>query len=256
MDYTYLYLFIIVLAVALYVRRHRRLQHAHAQELKQSLAAGLGEPPSLHPVINPSRCIGSGSCARACPEEALGVVNGKAVLKNGSACIGHGACLSACPVEAITLVFGTEKRGIDIPHVSPEFETNVPGIYIAGELGGMGLIRKAAEQGRQAMDAIRRRANGSHDLDVLIVGCGPAGLSAGLAAIHHKLRYRLIEQEDSLGGAVYHYPRNKIAMTAPVQLALVGKVKFGEVSKEQLLEFWQQFFANRVSVISYCPCTA
>jgi len=239
MDYTYLYLLIIVLAVALYVRRHRRLQHAHAQELKQSLAAGLGEPPSLHPVINPSRCIGSGSCARACPEEALGVVNGKAVLKNGSACIGHGACLSACPVEAITLVFGTEKRGIDIPHVSPEFETNVPGIYIAGELGGMGLIRKAAEQGRQAMDAIRRRANGSHDLDVLIVGCGPAGLSAGLAAIHHKLRYRLIEQEDSLGGAVYHYPRNKIAMTAPVQLALVGKVKFGEVSKEQLLEFWQ-----------------
>jgi thioredoxin reductase/NAD-dependent dihydropyrimidine dehydrogenase PreA subunit len=239
MDYTYLYLLVIVLAVALYVRRHRRLHHAHAQELKQTLEAGLGEPPSLHPVINPSRCIGSGSCARACPEEALGVVNGKAVLKNGAACIGHGACLSACPVEAITLVFGTEKRGIDIPHVSPEFETNVPGIYIAGELGGMGLIRKAAEQGRQAMDAIRRRANGSHDLDVLIVGCGPAGLSAGLAAIHHKLRYRLIEQEDSLGGAVYHYPRNKIAMTAPVQLALVGKVKFGEVSKEQLLEFWQ-----------------
>ena len=154
-------------------------------------------------------------------------------------CIDCGACVPACPVEAITLVFGTEKRGIDIPHVSPEFETNVNGIYIAGELGGMGLIRKAAEQGRQAMDAIRRRANGSHDLDVLIVGCGPAGLSAGLAAIHHKLRYRLIEQEDSLGGAVYHYPRNKIAMTAPVQLALVGKVKFGEVSKEQLLEFWQ-----------------
>ena len=239
MDYTYLYLGAIVVAVALYMRRWSRLHHAHAQELKQTLEAGLGEPPSLHPVVNPSRCIGSGSCARACPEEALGVVHGKAVLKNGSACIGHGACLSACPVEAITLVFGTEKRGIDIPHVSPEFETNVPGIYIAGELGGMGLIRKAAEQGRQAMDAIRRRASGSHDLDVLIVGCGPAGLSAGLAAMHHKLRYRLIEQEDSLGGAVYHYPRNKIAMTAPVQLALVGKVNFGEVSKEQLLEFWQ-----------------
>ena len=240
MDYLYLYL-----------RRPRAgrwrstcaataaLQREHAQELKQSLEAGLAEPPSLHPVIDPSRCIGSGSCARACPEEALGVVDGKAVLINGSACIGHGACLAACPVEAITLVFGTEKRGIDIPHVSPEFETNVPGIYIAGELGGMGLIRKAAEQGRQAMDAIRKRAGGSHDLDVVIVGCGPAGLSAGLAAIQHKLRYRIIEQEDSLGGAVYHYPRNKIAMTAPVQLALVGKVKFGEVSKEQLLEFWQ-----------------
>jgi thioredoxin reductase (NADPH) len=165
-------------------------------------------------------------------------VRGKAVLINGSACIGHGACLSACPVDAISLVFGTEKRGIDIPNISAEFETNVAGIYIAGELGGMGLIRKAAEQGRQSVEAIRKRADGSCDLDLLIVGCGPAGFSAGLSAIHHKLRYRIIEQEDSLGGAVYHYPRNKITMTAPVQLAIVGKVKFGEVSKEKLLEFW------------------
>ncbi|WP_298824503.1 NAD(P)-binding domain-containing protein [uncultured Piscinibacter sp.] len=239
MNYTYLYLATIALAVGLYVRRQRSIQQQHAEELKQALAAGLGEPPSLHPVIDTARCIGSGSCVRACPEEALGIVGGKAVLKNGSACIGHGACLTACPVEGITLVFGTEKRGIDIPHVSPDFETNVPGIFIAGELGGMGLIRKAAEQGRQAMDAVRRRTKGTHDLDVLIVGCGPAGLSAGLAAIQHQLRYRVIEQEESLGGAVYHYPRNKIAMTAPVQLALVGKVRFGEVSKEQLLEFWQ-----------------
>jgi thioredoxin reductase/NAD-dependent dihydropyrimidine dehydrogenase PreA subunit len=238
-NYGWIYLLAIAAAIGLYLRRQRAVQQQHAQELQQAQAAGLAEPPSLHPVIDSSRCIGSGSCVRACPEGALGIVGGKAVLKNGSACIGHGACLSACPVEGITLVFGTEKRGIDIPHVSPDFETNVPGLFIAGELGGMGLIRKAAEQGRQAMDAIRKRADGSHDLDVLIVGCGPAGLSAGLAAIQHRLRYRVIEQEESLGGAVYHYPRNKIAMTAPVQLALVGKVKFGEVSKEQLLAFWQ-----------------
>ena len=238
MNYLYVYGAALAVILILYLRRSRRLHQSAAQELKESLEAGLAEPASLHPVVNPARCMGSGSCARACPEDALGVVRGKAVLINASACIGHGACLSACPVEAISLVFGTEKRGIDIPNISPEFETNVPGIYIAGELGGMGLIRKAAEQGRQAIEAIRKRSDGSRELDVLIVGCGPAGLSAGLSAIHHKLRYRIIEQEDSLGGAVYHYPRNKITMTAPVQLAIVGKVKFGEVSKEKLLEFW------------------
>ncbi len=238
MDYLYLYIGVILIAMVLYVRRQRRIQHGHAADLEVSVEEGLVEPSSLHPVINPVRCIGSSTCVKACPEGALGIVKGKAVLTNAAACIGHGACRTACPVEAITLVFGTEKRGVDIPEVSPEFESNVPGIFIAGELGGMGLIRKATEQGRQAIEAIRKRKRGNADYDVVIVGCGPAGLAAGLAAMQHKLRYKLIEQEPSLGGAVYHYPRQKIAMTAPFDLALIGKVKFGEVQKEKLLQFW------------------
>ena len=222
-----------------HVRKRRRKESAHVAELQEAIAKGMTEPPSLHPVINPTRCIGSGSCVRACPEEALGIINGKAVLTNASACIGHGACLVACPVDAIALVFGTEKRGIDIPDVRPDFESNVPGIFIAGELGGMGLIRKAAEQGRQAIDTIRnRKVAGDAEFDVIIVGAGPAGISAGLSAIQHGLTYKLIEQEDSLGGTVYHYPRNKIAMTAPVKLALIGTVRMGEIQKEALLEFW------------------
>ncbi|MDP4302180.1 NAD(P)-binding domain-containing protein [Leptothrix discophora] len=245
MDYTWIYLVVLVLPVLGYVwlQRHRQTRSLH--QLQEATAAGLNEPPSLHPVIDPARCIGSGSCLSACPEGALGMVAGKAVLINASACIGHGACQPACPFDAISLVFGTEKRGMEIPPVSPTFESNVPGLYIAGELGGMGLIRKAAEQGRQAMNGIHARCQADpagaagFDLDVLIVGCGPAGISAGLAAKAHGLRYRLIEQEDALGGTVYHYPRNKIAMTAPVELAIVGKVKFGEVQKEKLLAFWQ-----------------
>jgi thioredoxin reductase len=233
---------------------HRRRQRRHADELRQAVEAGLVEPPSLHPVVDPVLCIGSSSCAHACPEGALGIVGGKAALINAAACIGHGACFAACPFEAIKLVFGTERRGIEIPHVSPDFETNVPGLFIAGELGGMGLIRKAAEQGRQAIDGIRKRPRGDFEHDVLIVGCGPAGLSAGLAAIQHKLRYRVIEQEDSLGGAVFHYPRHKVAMTAPVQLALVGAVEFGEVAKERLLEFWNDVVARTGLQISFREC--
>lgn len=233
------YLALLVLAMVGYLGWRRGRQRAHAAALQRAQAAGLVEPLSLHPVVDPVRCIGSGTCAQACPEQALGVVGGKAVLLDASACIGHGACAAACPVDAIQLVFGSERRGVDIPQVSPQFESNVPGIFIAGELGGMGLIRKAAEQGRQAMDAIRRRPRGDWPLDVVIVGCGPAGLSAGLAAMSHGLQFRLIEQEASLGGAVFHYPRQKVAMTAPVTLAMVGKVHFTEVAKERLLAFWQ-----------------
>jgi thioredoxin reductase/ferredoxin len=239
MNYLYLYAAIILVLVVLYSRRHVKKQKVDVTQLQESLQSGLAEPPSLHPIFDPVRCIGSGSCATVCPEGAIGIVNGKGVLTNPAHCIGHGACLAACPFDAIKLVFGTAKRGIDIPHISQEFETNVPGIFIAGELGGMGLIRKAAEQGRQAIDAVRKRGSGAAEFDVVIVGCGPAGLSAGLSSLHHKLKYKLIEQEDSLGGAVYHYPRQKIAMTAPVVLDIIGTVNFGEVQKEKLLEFWQ-----------------
>ena len=238
MNYLYLYAGIILAIIVLYSRRHVKQVETDKSQLKESIQSGLAEPPSLHPIFDPVRCIGSGSCTTVCPEGAIGIVNGRGVLINAAHCIGHGACLAACPHDAIKLVFGTEKRGIDIPHISPEFETNVPGIFIAGELGGMGLIRKAAEQGRQAVNALRKRTSGNAEYDVVIVGCGPAGLSAGLSCMHHKLKYKLIEQEDSLGGCVYHYPRNKIAMTAPVVLDIIGTVKFGEVQKEKLLEFW------------------
>ncbi len=254
MNYLMVYVVVALAVVTFYLVRRRRIYRTSAAELLESVKNGLNEPPSLHPVIHESLCVGSGACIKACPEEALGMVAGKAVLVNAAACIGHGACHAACPHEAISLVFGTQKRGVDIPNVSPSFETNVRGIYVAGELGGMGLIRKAAEQGRQAIEALRKNNRGQFDYDVVIVGCGPAGISAGLSAIQHKLRYKVIEQEDSIGGAVFHYPRQKVAMTAPVKLALVGTVKFSEVQKEKLLEFWQDVVRKTGLEIGFREC--
>ncbi len=232
------YLVPLVIIVYFYLSNRNKKESAAVEQMNESIEAGLTEPSSLHPLIDPKKCLGSGSCITACPESALGMIKGKAVLINPTHCIGHGACAAACPHNAITLVFGTEKRGMDIPQVSPTFETNVPGIFIAGELGGMGLIRKAVTQGSQAMDSISKLKNNGTPLDVVIVGAGPAGLGAALTAIDKKLKYLLVEQEESLGGAIFQYPRNKIAMTAPVKLPIIGEVKMYEVSKEKLLEFW------------------
>lgn len=225
-------------------RRHRR-ERASLAVREQALADGLAEPASLHPVIDTLRCIGCGSCVKACPEQpehhVLGLINGKAHLVSPSDCIGHGACRAACPVDAITLVFGSAKRGVDIPMLSPSFESSVPGIFVAGELGGMGLIRNALSQGRQAVDAIhkqRPRASADNQFDLVIVGAGPAGFAAALTAKSHGMKFVTVEQ-DSLGGCVFQYPRAKLVMTAPVNLPLVGKVRFGQTSKEALLEFWR-----------------
>ena len=225
---------------ALYLRGHRNRQQAVIALRDAAKRDGLTEPSSLHPVIDPLRCIGCGSCVNACPERTvLGLINHKAELVNPTYCVGHGACKAACPEDAITLVFGTEKRGVDIPLVKPNFETNVPGMFIAGELGGMGLIRNSVEQGRQAMESVSKlKGIGQHPgLDVVIVGAGPAGFSASLGAMERKLRFVTLEQ-DTLGGTVAHFPRGKLVMTAPMNLPIIGKVKISETRKEALMELW------------------
>jgi thioredoxin reductase/NAD-dependent dihydropyrimidine dehydrogenase PreA subunit len=234
----------LLLIWAFYVARRTRKEARNKSTYEESREAGLTEPVSLHPVIDPNRCLGCGSCVAACPEQphhhVLGLIDGKAQLVSPTDCIGHGACKIACPMDAITLVFGTETRGVTIPVLSPTFETNVPGIFVAGELGGMGLIKNALTQGRQAIEAVRNRAPKAARaaLDVVVVGAGPAGFAACITAKHHNLRYVCIEQE-SLGGCVFQYPRGKLVMTSPAELPIIGEVNFRSTSKEELLAFWQ-----------------
>jgi len=234
-----------------YLRRHKKQSEIVEEKIRKAKELGFHEPVSLHPVVAHDICIGSGACIEACPEkDILGLVNGKAMTINASRCVGHGACFHACPVQAITLVIGTEKRGVDLPHVSPEFETNVPGLYIAGELGGMGLIKNAVEQGKQAIENIAKKIQRSPNVefDVMIIGAGPSGISATLAAKKHNLRFVTVEQ-DSLGGTVFNFPRAKLVMTSPMELPLYGKVKWTETSKSQLLDLWKEVLQKNSIVI-------
>lgn len=243
-----------LLVVWLYIRKQRRNSRIVEEKIRKAKEDGLYEPVSLHPVVDVNSCIQTGACIAACPEkDILGIRNGKATPINTSRCIGHGACFAACPTQAITLCIGTEKRGVDIPHVRPNFETNVPGIFIAGELGGMGLIRNAVEQGRQAVDNLVRSGRRSRvsDLDLVIVGAGPAGISASLNAKKHNLRFMTLEQ-DTLGGTVFSFPRSKVVMTSAMHLPLHGKVKLFETSKTELLDLWEGVLQKNNVIIRDC----
>jgi thioredoxin reductase (NADPH) len=231
---------IILIILYIYVRKQRRESKQVVRKIAQARMDGSYEPVAIHPEIDPDRCIKSGACITACPEkDIIGIRNGKATVINASMCIGHGACFRACPVEAITLCIGTKKRGVDIPELKDTFETNVPGIFVAGELGGMGLIKNAVTQGREAVENIVRslKKDVQADYDLIVVGAGPAGISATLAARKHGLKVLTLEQ-NTLGGAVYTFPRDKIVMTSPMTLPLYGKVKFNETTKSELLDLW------------------
>ena len=206
-------------------------------------------PPSLHPRIDLDVCVGTGACAAACPEkDVIAVIAGKARVVNPTNCIGHGECMAACPVDAIRLVIGSAERGVDIPVVAGDFQTNVPGMFIVGELGGMGLIYNAVTQGTQcvrgfAKETLPETSGRDDEFQVLVVGAGPAGLAATLAAKEAGFDVIAVDQEDA-GGTILQYPRRKIVMTRPFELPLYGKVILHEVSKEALLELWEDVMAK------------
>lgn len=239
-------IFMIALILWIYIRKQIRESKVVEEKIQHAKEDGLYEPVSLYPVVDPYRCIKSGACIDACPEhDILGIRNGRATIINASHCIGHGACFRACPVEAISLFIGTEKRGVDLPHVKPNFETNVPGIFIAGELGGMGLIKNAVKQGNEAIENLVKtlKKDASATYDLIVVGAGPAGISATLAAKKFNLKTLVLEQ-DTLGGTVFTFPRAKIVMTSEMDIPLHGKVKLHETSKKQLLELWNSILTK------------
>jgi thioredoxin reductase/NAD-dependent dihydropyrimidine dehydrogenase PreA subunit len=234
------------LALAYLLKRALRERSARLR-LEEAVRLELDVPATLHPVIDPDVCIGSGACLSACPEgDILGIVGGVAKLINASSCIGHGRCAAECPVEAIKLVFGTAKRGVDLPELDGNFETSRPGVFVVGELAGMGLIKNALIQGLQVAAHIARTLPLPVDeesrrttFDVVIVGAGPAGIAAAVGARAAGMTFAVLEQE-TMGGTIAHYPRQKLVMTAPVQLPYYGPFGRRTMSKEQLVEAFEQ----------------
>ena len=229
--------------LTIYLRSLKK-REARAREAEEKGKLFSEGPKAQHPHIDSNYCIGCATCTSVCPEgDVLAMIAGKAVIVNGHKCIGHGLCADACPVGAITMVMASPSMGSDVPFLTPEYETTVANMFIVGELGGLALIKNAVNQGRDCVDTISARLKakpvpaipGVHD--IIIVGAGPGGISASLRAIENKLNYLTLER-DEIGGTVAKYPRQKLVMTSPVEFPMYGKFKKLQLSKENLLAFW------------------
>jgi thioredoxin reductase/Pyruvate/2-oxoacid:ferredoxin oxidoreductase delta subunit len=238
---------VIVLGTALvvgYVRRFARSNTTATAQHGEAVASGTDRPPTQHPQIDDVACIGCGACVDACPEgDVLAVANGRAVLVNGMRCVGHGLCAEACPVGALQVGLGDTSARTDLPLLDDGNQTSVPGLYVAGELSGFALIRNAVQQGCHVADRVAKslRGEGSGDggdADLIVVGAGPAGLSAALRAREHGISVIVLDAEEA-GGTILQYPRRKLVMTRPVDIPLYGRLEREQYEKEELLEIWQ-----------------
>jgi putative YpdA family bacillithiol system oxidoreductase len=226
-----------------YLIKFRKSQKVGLSQKQEAKSLGADKPVAQYPQIDYYKCIGCGACIDACPEgNVLGLVSGKATIINGLKCVGHGKCAEACPVVGIQVGLGDIKSRPDIPVLTGDNETNISNIYIAGELAGLALIKNALSQGNKVVDKIAQnldRSTSKGGYDILIVGAGPAGLSAALTAVKNELSYLVIDQQ-AAGGTILQYPRKKLVMTNPVEIPLYGWLKKTEYEKEELLDIWSQ----------------
>ena len=228
-----------------YLRQMKKFEARAHESAKTGKLMSEG-PRAQHPQIDIEYCIGCAACTTVCPEgDVLAMLGGKAAIVNGHKCIGHSLCADICPVGAITMVMAPPSMSADMPRLTSDYETTVKNLFIAGELGGLALIKNAINQGRECVDTIAGRVaslrggKSADVLDLIIVGAGPAGISASLRAIERKLNYLTLD-EGEIGGTVAKYPRQKLVMTSPVEFPMYGKFKKTELSKEDLIAFWKK----------------
>jgi thioredoxin reductase len=240
--------FLVVVAVVVpYALVFRRQRRSHRARKEEAARLGVDRPTAQYPFVDALRCIGCGACVDACPEaDVLGVVGGTATVVNGLKCVGHGRCEIACPVGAIEVGLGDLKSRRDIPLMDKWQQTTVPGLYVAGEVAGLALVKNAVAQANKVVDRIAqllplaRKEGGSGVVDLLVVGAGPAGLTAAAAAREKGLSHVVLEQEKDLGGTIFHYPRRKLVLVQSLDIPVWGRLKEAEYEKEHLLTVLQE----------------
>lgn len=252
MSWLLLVALVLVLGAALGAALLRRIELGRMEsklaERAQAVRLGSAKAQLQHPIVDLTLCVGCGACVRACPEDGvLDLVHGQAMVVNGARCTGVSACEAECPTGAITVALTETQTRRDIPAVADSLEAvGVPNLYLAGEITARALIRNAILQGTAVAAEVARRKVGNAaegELDLVIVGAGPAGLACSLEAQRAGLSFVTLDQESEIGGTVARYPRRKLVLTQPVELANGAGLDRRTYSKEELMDLWSRIAA-------------
>src|SRR5687768_3635787 len=222
---------------------------------KEQLEQYDPEGPSYpHPVVITERCIGCHACVDACPHDVLAIVGGVATPVARDQCMEDTACQVECPVNPkACIVVNTTKRipPRKVPNRDARFMTDVPGCYIIGDVSGTPLIKNATNEGADCVKFIHEELRGGAppepraEVEVVIVGVGPAGLSAAITAQRLGLAYAAVEQDKVLA-TIEAYPANKYVFFKPETMEPRGGVRpaGAGAQREAILEEWTRALAE------------
>ncbi|MFN0123836.1 MAG: NAD(P)-binding domain-containing protein [Blastocatellia bacterium] len=218
-----------------------------------------------HPVINTATCIGFHACVDACPHDVLAIVNGKSTPIAVEQCMEDTSCQVECPTNPKScIVLNTNKKIPErkVPKRDQKFMTDVPGVFLIGDVSGVPLIKNAINEGGAVMDHVadelqREGHAGAADYDVAIVGVGPAGLSAAVRAGQRGLKYVAIEQDQVVATIQQTYPAGKYVFFNPADKPTTGGISLAGAgaSKEDMVGSWlQSMNENKIAINEYESC--
>lgn len=130
------------------------------------------------------------------------------------------------------------------PKIDENGESYVNGIFITGDLSGIPLLKLAAENGKKIIRHIlqtddykklKAESERSGIYDIIIVGAGPAGISAGLEAQKQNVKFTILESSQKFN-TIINFPKEKPIFAEPLDYKQNADLIINEGTKESLLE--------------------
>ena len=195
------------------------------------------------PLINTTTCLGCYACVDACPYGVLDVNRYVAEVIRPDACCGLVLCEQSCPNGSLKVSDEAtlETSEFDGPRLAADLESvDVPGVFLAGDITGVPLIKSAIAQGVAVANSVAKKLGKPRvdgQVDTCVVGAGPAGISAMLRL--KELGFRAVAlEEGSVAQSIQNFPRGKLVFDQPLDLPVAGALWLRESTKEELLLHW------------------
>jgi thioredoxin reductase (NADPH) len=214
--------------------------------------------------INHSKCVGCSMCVQACPASVLELVDHKSAVVNFDSCIQCKRCEKACAFDALRMHDADKPPPmIPMPSVDAYHETPVPGMFLIGQASGTPQVKNATNLGRACVQRIIqsgfRPGTGRQigaEFDVVVVGSGPAGLSAALTCIEMGLSYCVLEKERAFSWTIRnYYHKGKPVMAEPNDVGLEATLPHWDSTREELLGAWEELVnQNRMDIRYLANC--